>query len=122
MPGIYAIGDVAGEPMLAHKGSHEGLMAAAAIAGQEGAAYDPACVPAVVFTDPEVASVGLTAEEAKAAGFDPVEGKFPFAASGRDAHRLIIDVLADVLGTQVERSHLEACIETEHCVVARRIA
>ena len=81
--GIYAIGDVAGQPMLAHKGSHEGLCAAAAIAGQKGAAYDPACVPNVVFTDPEVASVGLSAEEAKAAGFDPVEGKFPFAASGR---------------------------------------
>ena len=83
VPGIYAIGDVAGQPMLAHKGSHEGLAAAAAIAGQKGAAYDPACVPNVVFTDPEVASVGLTAAEAKAAGFDPVEGKFPFAASGR---------------------------------------
>ncbi len=83
IPGIYAIGDVAGQPMLAHKGSHEGLAAAAAIAGEKGAAYDPACVPSVVFTDPEVASVGLTAEQAKAAGFDPVEGKFPFAASGR---------------------------------------
>ncbi len=83
VPGVYAIGDVAGQPMLAHKGSHEGLVAAAAIAGDEGAAYDPACVPAVIFTDPEIASVGLTAEEAKANGFDPVEGRFPFGASGR---------------------------------------
>ena len=81
--GIYAVGDCAGEPMLAHKGSHEGLVAAAAIAGQKGAAYDPACVPVVIFTDPEIASVGLTSEEATAAGFEPVEGKFPFAASGR---------------------------------------
>ena len=83
VPGIYAVGDCAGEPMLAHKGSHEGLVAAAAIAGDKGAAYDPAAVPAVIFTDPEIASVGLTSEEAKAQGFEPVEGKFPFAASGR---------------------------------------
>ena len=83
VPGIYAIGDVAGQPMLAHKGSHEGLVAAAAIAGDKGAAYDPACIPAVIFTDPEIASVGLSMEEAKAAGFEPVEGKFPFGASGR---------------------------------------
>ncbi|MBK8978365.1 MAG: dihydrolipoyl dehydrogenase [Planctomycetes bacterium] len=81
--GIWAIGDCAGQPMLAHKGSHEGLVAAAAIAGDPGAAYDPACIPAVIFTDPEIASVGLTAAEAKERGFDPVEGKFPFAASGR---------------------------------------
>jgi dihydrolipoamide dehydrogenase len=83
VPGIYAIGDVAGQPMLAHKGSHEGLVAASAIAGEKGAAYDPACIPAVIFTDPEIASVGLSADEAKAQGFEPVEGKFPFAASGR---------------------------------------
>ena len=83
VPGIYAIGDVAGQPMLAHKGSHEGLVAASAIAGDKGAAYDPACIPAVIFTDPEIASVGLSVAEAKEAGFDPVEGKFPFAASGR---------------------------------------
>jgi len=83
VPGIYAIGDVSGQPMLAHKGSHEGLVAAAAIAGDKGAAYDPACIPAVIFTDPEIASVGLSLDEAKAAGFDAVEGKFPFGASGR---------------------------------------
>jgi len=81
--GVYAIGDVAGQPMLAHKGSHEGLVAASAIAGDKGAAYDPASVPAVIFTDPEIASVGLSVEEAKKAGFEPVEGKFPFGASGR---------------------------------------
>jgi dihydrolipoamide dehydrogenase len=83
VPGVYAIGDVAGQPMLAHKGSHEGLVAAAAIAGDKGAAFDPACIPAVIFTDPEIASVGLTADEARARGFEPVEGRFPFAASGR---------------------------------------
>jgi dihydrolipoamide dehydrogenase len=83
VPGIWAIGDCAGQPMLAHKGSHEGLVAAAAIAGDRGAAYDPACIPAVIFTDPEISSVGMTADEATKAGFTPVEGRFPFAASGR---------------------------------------
>jgi len=83
VPGVYAIGDVSGQPMLAHKGSHEGLVAAAAIAGDKGAAFDPACIPAVIFTDPEIASVGLSVEEAKKAGFDPVDGRFPFGASGR---------------------------------------
>ncbi|HLU38617.1 MAG TPA: dihydrolipoyl dehydrogenase [Planctomycetota bacterium] len=83
VPSIWAIGDVAGQPMLAHKGSHEGLVCAAAIAGDKGAAYDPAAVPAVIFTDPEIASVGLTADEARQKGFDPVEGRFPFGASGR---------------------------------------
>ena len=83
VPGIYAIGDVSGQPMLAHKGSHEGLVAASAIAGDQGAAYDPACIPAVIFTDPEIASVGLSAAEAQEQGFEPVEGKFPFGASGR---------------------------------------
>jgi len=81
--GIYAIGDISGQPMLAHKGMHEGLVVAAAIAGDQGAAYDPACIPAVIFTDPEIASVGLSAAEARQAGFEPVEGRFPFGASGR---------------------------------------
>ena len=80
---VYAIGDVAGQPMLAHKASHEGLVAAAAIAGDAGAAFDPVAVPAVIFTDPEIASVGLTEEQARQAGFEPAVGKFPFAASGR---------------------------------------
>jgi dihydrolipoamide dehydrogenase len=80
---VYAIGDVAGQPMLAHKASHEGLVAAAAIAGDKAAAYDPVAVPAVIFTDPEIASVGLTEEQARQAGLEPVIGKFPFAASGR---------------------------------------
>src|SRR5690606_3833994 len=69
--------------MRANKDSHEGLECAAAIAGDKGAAYDPAAVPAVIFTDPEIASVGLTADEARQKGFDPVEGRFPFGASGR---------------------------------------
>ncbi|NHN45997.1 dihydrolipoyl dehydrogenase [Halostella sp. JP-L12] len=79
---VYAVGDVAGEPMLAHKGSKEGQVAAEVIAG-EPAALDYQAVPAAVFTDPEIATVGLTEEEAEEEGFDPAVGEFPFRASGR---------------------------------------
>ncbi|MHC4860844.1 MAG: dihydrolipoyl dehydrogenase, partial [Planctomycetota bacterium] len=80
--GIYAIGDVAGQPMLAHKASKEGIVAAEVIAGQKSA-RDWAAVPAVIFTDPEIASVGMTEGEAEDQGFEVVTGKFPFAANGR---------------------------------------
>ncbi|WP_248516733.1 dihydrolipoyl dehydrogenase family protein [Salinarchaeum laminariae] len=79
---VYAVGDVAGEPMLAHKGSAEGKVAAEVIAG-EPAALDHQAIPAAVFTEPEIATVGLTEEEAVEEGFDPVVGEFPFGASGR---------------------------------------
>jgi dihydrolipoyl dehydrogenase len=82
VPHVYAIGDVAGQPMLAHKASREGIVAAEVIAGMPSAA-DYRCVPAVIFTDPEIASVGMTEAEAKAKGYDPVVGKFPFTANGR---------------------------------------
>jgi dihydrolipoamide dehydrogenase len=81
-PSIFAIGDVIGQPMLAHKASHEGIVAAEVIAGHK-AAFEPACIPAVVFTDPELAWVGITEAEAKAEGKDVVVTKFPWAASGR---------------------------------------
>jgi dihydrolipoyl dehydrogenase len=81
-PTIFAIGDVAGEPMLAHKATHEGLVAARVIAGQYGA-FDAAAIPAVVFTDPEIAWCGLTEEAAKAAGSAVTIARFPWAASGR---------------------------------------
>lgn len=81
-PRVYAIGDVAGQPMLAHKASREGVVAAEVIAGKKSA-RDWRSVPAVIFTDPEIASVGMTEEQARAAGHDPVVGKFPFAALGR---------------------------------------
>ena len=80
-PSIFAIGDVVGEPMLAHKASHEGLVAAQMIAGRQ-AAFD-AVIPAVIFTDPEIAWCGLTEEGAKAAGQDMKVARFPWAASGR---------------------------------------
>jgi dihydrolipoamide dehydrogenase len=81
-PTIYAIGDVAGEPMLAHKATFEGKVAVEAIAG-ESAAYAVRAVPAVVYTAPEVASVGKTEEELKAAGVQYKVGKFPFTANAR---------------------------------------
>jgi dihydrolipoamide dehydrogenase len=80
--GIYAIGDVAGVPFLAHKASYEGKVAAEAIAGLPAEA-DYVAIPSAVFTDPEVAYVGLTGEEAKEKGHRTVTGKFPFAALGR---------------------------------------
>jgi len=79
---VYAIGDVAGEPLLAHAASKEGILAAHDIAGEPLDVGDW-IVPAAVFTDPEIATVGLTAEEAEAVGFDPVVGEMPFRASGR---------------------------------------
>lgn len=83
-PNIFAIGDVAGEPMLAHKATHEGRAAAEVIAGHK-AAFEPVGIPAVVFTDPEIAWVGLTDTEAKARGIDIKTVRFPWAASGRAA-------------------------------------
>ncbi|MEM8709431.1 MAG: dihydrolipoyl dehydrogenase [Planctomycetota bacterium] len=82
VPNIYAIGDIAGQPMLAHKGSHEGLVAAAVISGKNEE-YDARCVPAVIFTSPEMSSVGLTEEQCKEKGLNYATGQFPFAASGR---------------------------------------
>jgi len=81
-PHIYAVGDVAGEPMLAHKATKEGEVAAEVIAGK-ASAFDVVGVPAVVFTDPEIASVGLTEAQAKERGYTPLVGKFSFAANGR---------------------------------------
>jgi dihydrolipoamide dehydrogenase len=82
-PSIYAIGDVAGEPMLAHKASHEGRAAVDAIAGDRNVAFEPAAIPAVVFTDPEIAWCGLTETEAQASGRKVTVAKFPWGASGR---------------------------------------
>jgi dihydrolipoamide dehydrogenase len=81
-PHIYAIGDVAGEPMLAHKASHEGHVAVEAIAGEKSV-FEPAAIPAVVFTDPELAWAGLTEQEAKDKGMTVEVTRFPWAASGR---------------------------------------
>jgi dihydrolipoamide dehydrogenase len=81
-PHIMAIGDVAGEPMLAHKASHEGKVAAEVLAG-EPAAFDKAAMPAVVFTDPEIAWAGVTADQAKREGRNIEVSQYPWQASGR---------------------------------------
>ena len=82
VPGIYAIGDVAGQPMLAHKASHEAEVVAEVIAGHK-AEMDVRAIPSVIFSDPEVASAGISAEEATKKGRAVKVGKFPFAALGR---------------------------------------
>jgi len=81
-PSLFAIGDVAGEPMLAHKASHEGLVAAGAIGGR-AVAFEPRAIPGVVFTDPEVAWCGLTQAQAEKEGRGVEVVRFPWAASGR---------------------------------------
>lgn len=79
---IYAIGDIAGEPMLAHKASHEGISAVEAIAGEKSA-FEPAAIPAVVFTNPDLAWTGLTEQEAREQEREVQVTRFPWAASGR---------------------------------------
>jgi dihydrolipoamide dehydrogenase len=83
-PRIYAVGDVTGEPMLAHRATRQGKVAAEAIAGQP-AAFDNVAIPAVVFTDPEIAWCGLTEAQAKSQGIEVKVAKFQWAASGRAA-------------------------------------
>jgi dihydrolipoamide dehydrogenase len=82
VPHIFAIGDIVGEPMLAHKATHEGKLAAEVIAGHK-AAFDARTIPSVAYTDPEVAWMGLTETAAKAQGVDVEKAVFPWAASGR---------------------------------------
>jgi dihydrolipoamide dehydrogenase len=81
-PDIYAIGDIVGEPMLAHKASHEGRVAVEVVAGQKSA-FEPMAIPSVVFTDPEIAWAGLTENLAKEKNINYEVVKFPWAASGR---------------------------------------
>ncbi len=109
LPNIYAIGDIVAGPALAHKASYEGKVAAEAIAGLPSA-IDYKAIPAVVFSDPEIASVGLNETEAKEKGYAVKTGKFPYAANGRalslHAADGFVKVVADqdtglVLGAQI---------------------
>ena len=110
VPHIFAIGDVAGQPMLAHKASHEGVMVAEIIGGLNRA-YDAKTVPAVIFVDPEIASAGWTEDECRANGHPALKiGKFPFAANGRAVSLMetegFVKVIADektnlVLGVHI---------------------
>jgi dihydrolipoamide dehydrogenase len=82
MRDVWAIGDVAGEPMLAHRGMAQGEMVAEVVAGHRRK-FAPASIPAVCFTDPEVVVSGLSPAQAKDAGMDVITGTFPFTANGR---------------------------------------
>ncbi|MBZ9770713.1 dihydrolipoyl dehydrogenase [Mesorhizobium sp. CA6] len=109
VPGIYAIGDVIAGPMLAHKAEDEGVAVAETIAGQAGHVnYD--VIPSVVYTSPEIASVGKTEEELKKAGIDYKAGKFPFSANGRARAMLHTDgfvkILADKASDRVLGVHI----------------
>jgi dihydrolipoamide dehydrogenase len=83
VPGIYAIGDVAGPPMLAHKAEHEGVICVEAIAGQKPHPMDKLKIPGCTYCNPQIASVGLTEKKARDAGFDVRVGKFPFIGNGK---------------------------------------
>ncbi|MER9599534.1 MULTISPECIES: dihydrolipoyl dehydrogenase [unclassified Mesorhizobium] len=109
VPGIYAIGDVIAGPMLAHKAEDEGVAVAETIAGQAGHVnYE--VIPSVVYTTPEIASVGKTEEELKKAGIDYKAGKFPFSANGRARAMLHTDgfvkILADKASDRVLGVHI----------------
>jgi dihydrolipoamide dehydrogenase len=83
VPGLYAIGDVAGPPMLAHKAEHEGVICVEAIAGKHPHPMDPLMIPGCTYCSPQVASVGLTETKAKELGFSLKVGRFPFIANGK---------------------------------------
>ena len=109
MPGIYAIGDVIAGPMLAHKAEDEGVAVAEILAGQAGHVnYD--VIPNVVYTFPEIASVGKSEEELKEAGIDYNVGKFPFTANGRARVNLqtegFVKILADAKTDRVLGVHI----------------
>lgn len=132
---IYAIGDIAGQPMLAHKASYEGKVAAEVIAG-EPSVVDYRAMPYVIFSDPEIAYTGLTEEQAKEAGYDATSFRFPFPANGRalsmNAADGFVNVVADkeskrILGMQIvgpEASSLiaEAVMAIEFGATAEDIA
>ncbi len=96
-PHIYAVGDITHGPMLAHKGSAQGLVAAGAIARQPGVAYDPKVVPGVIFTDPEIATTGLSEADCKEQGLDYKVGRFNFGANGRAMSMHAMDGLVKVI-------------------------
>jgi dihydrolipoamide dehydrogenase len=97
VPHIYAIGDITGLPMLAHKATYEGLIAAEAIAGHPSCSRTDCVIPGVVFTEPELVTVGMTEPEAQAKGIAYVSGKFPFSALGRSLATGSMDGFVKVL-------------------------
>ena len=134
-PSIFAIGDVAGEPMLAHKATREAKVVAEVLAG-EPASFDNVAIPAVVFTDPEIAWCGLTETEAKAANREVLVVRFPWAASGRAQSigrtegitKLIVEPKTErvlgvgIVGADAGELIAEAAFAIETAVVARDLA
>jgi dihydrolipoamide dehydrogenase len=134
-PHILAIGDLAGEPMLAHKANREGIVAVEALAG-EPAAFDNVAIPAIVFTDPEVAWCGLTETQAKEQGREIKVVRFPWAASGRaqtlgrteGLTKLIFDPKTErvlgmgIVGAGAGELIAEGVLAVETAAVARDIA
>ena len=134
-PSIYAIGDVAGEPMLAHKATREAKIVAEVLAG-EPAAYDVVAMPAVVFTDPEVAWCGLTESQAQAENREVKVVRFPWAASGRAQSlgrtegltKILFDPQTErvlgvgIVGAGAGELISEAVIAVETAAVARELA
>lgn len=135
VPHIFAIGDVTAPPLLAHKASKEGLVAASVIAGSNDI-LDYRAMPAAIFCDPEIATVGLTEEQAKEQGYEVKVGKFPFAASGRALSmnepdgmvKMITDAKTDLLlgvhmiGPEVSELIAEAALGIEMGATAEDIA
>ncbi|HTN51208.1 MAG TPA: FAD-dependent oxidoreductase [Anaeromyxobacter sp.] len=109
VPSVYCVGDLCGPPLLAHKAFKEGEIAAEAIAGKKSV-RDWIAMPAAVFSDPEVASVGLSEEEARAQGYEPVVGKFPFAALGRSIAIDHTEGFVKVVGDRASKLLLGATI------------
>ena len=109
MPSIYAIGDIAGPPLLAHKASKEGEIAAEVIAGKKSV-RDWVALPSGIFTDPEIATVGLSEEEARQAGHDPIVGKFSFGALGRAVAIAHTDGFVKVVGDRQSKLLLGATL------------
>lgn len=135
VPNIFAIGDVVGGPLLAHKASKEGLVAASVIAGERDE-VDYQAMPAAIFTDPEIATVGITEDEAQAAGYNVKVGKFPFAASGRalamNENEGFVKVISDaktdellgvhMIGPEVSELIAEAALAIEMGATAEDLA
>lgn len=97
MRGVYAIGDVTGEPMLAHRAMAQGEMVAEIVAGHKRN-WDKRCIPAICFTDPEVVTAGLSPDEARKAGAEIKVGQFPFSANGRAMTKLGEEGFVRVVG------------------------
>jgi dihydrolipoamide dehydrogenase len=117
VPGIYAIGDVAGPPMLAHKAEHEGVICIEAIKGLHPHPMDKSLIPGCTYCHPQIASVGLTEAKAKEAGRDIRVGRFPFAGNGKaialGEDQGLVKVIFDKTTGQLLGAHMVGAEVTE---------